>query len=176
MEELGYGVRLAQDGLEAWEAYRVQPVRLVICDWLMPRMNGLELVKRIRAANANEYTYIILVTANVGERANYIEAMESGVDDFIAKPIDRTELEWRIRVARRIIEANSRIKNLESMLTVCAYTKRINFPQEGWQSLEEFMRNHLGVTVSHGIDPEYYENTLKPQLESLVAAGKVDGN
>lgn len=170
LKELGHTVASASDGEEAWRMYQTMPTRIVVSDWLMPKMDGLELLRRIRAEAKGEYTYFILLTANVGQRENYFQAMKAGVDDFLAKPLDRMELEIRLRVAERILTATSRIKSLENMLTICAYTKKINFPDEGWQTIEEFMRNHLGITLSHGIEPNYYENVIKPQLEQLKAA------
>jgi len=142
---------------------------MVITDWLMPRLDGLELVRRIREKDLSDYTYVVHLTANIGQRENYFKAMEAGVDDFLTKPLDRIELEIRIRVAERILKASSHIHSLESVLTICAYTKKVNFPDEGWQTIEEFMRRHLGLTVSHGIEPEYYDQVIKPQLEQLKA-------
>ena len=167
LEELGHVVSVAADGEEAWEMYRKQPCRLVITDWLMPRLDGLELVRRIRSEDMSDYTYVVLLTANIGQRENYFKAMQAGVDDFLTEPLDRIELEIRINVAARILKASSHIHSLESVLTICAYTKKINFPDEGWQTIEEFMRKHLGLTVSHGIEPEYYDKVIKPQLEDL---------
>ena len=172
LEELGHVVTVATDGVEAWDAYQAQPCRLVITDWLRPNMAGLELVRRIREEELTDYTYVILLTANIGQRENYFHAMDTGVDDFLTKPMDRLELEIRLRVAERILKASSHIHSLESVLTICAYTKKINLPDEGWQTIEEFMRNHLGLTVSHGIEPEYYEREIKPQLEQLKARAK----
>jgi CheY-like chemotaxis protein len=176
LEELGHVVTVAADGQEAWDCYRTQPSRLVITDWLMPRMDGLELVRRIRDDDQSDYTYIILLTANIGQRENYFKAMNAGVDDFLAKPLDRLELEIRLQVAQRILKASSHIQSLENVLTICAYTKKINFPDEGWQTIEEFMRRHLGLTLSHGIEPEYYEQVIKPQLEDLKAQSRANGN
>lgn len=167
LEELGHEVTVSSDGKEAWEAYRAQPMRLIITDWLMPRLDGLELVARVRENDLCDYTYIILLTANIGQRENYFKAMEAGVDDFLAKPLDRLELEIRLRVAERILGASSRIESLENVLTICAYTKKIKFPDEGWTTIEEFMRKRLGITLSHGIEPEYYERVIKPQLQQL---------
>ncbi len=169
LEELGHTVTVANDGEEAWDAYKAQPTRMVITDWLMPRLDGLELVRRIREKDLSDYTYVVHLTANIGQRENYFKAMEAGVDDFLTKPLDRIELEIRIRVAERILKASSHIHSLESVLTICAYTKKVNFPDEGWQTIEEFMRRHLGLTVSHGIEPEYYDQVIKPQLEQLKA-------
>jgi DNA-binding response OmpR family regulator len=167
LEELGHVVTVAADGKEAWEAYQAQPSRLIITDWLMPQMDGLDLVRKVRENDKSDYTYIILLTANIGQRENYYKAMHAGVDDFLAKPLDRLELEIRLQVAQRILKASSHIESLESVLTICAYTKKIKFPDEGWQTIEEFMRNHLGLTISHGIEPEYYDSVIRPQLEDL---------
>lgn len=167
LQELNHDVTVATDGKEAWDIYKTQPFRLVITDWLMPRMDGLELVRKVREADVADYTYVVLLTANIGQRENYFKAMQAGVDDFLAKPLDRIELEIRLQVAQRILKASSHIKSLENVLTICAYTKKINFPDEGWQTIEDFMRNHLGLTLSHGIEPQYYDQVIKPQLEEL---------
>jgi len=172
LEELGHVVTVASDGEEAWAAYKAQPSRLLITDWLMPRLDGVELVQRIRADDQSDYTYVILLTANIGQRENYFKAMKAGVDDFLTKPLDRLELEIRLQVAERILKASSHIQSLESVLTICAYTKKINLPEEGWQTIEDFMRNHLGLTLSHGIEPEYYDRVIKPQLEELKSRPK----
>jgi len=167
LQELNHDVTVATDGKEAWDIYKTQPFRLVITDWLMPRMDGLELVRKVREADVADYTYVVLLTANIGQRENYFKAMQAGVDDFLAKPLDRIELEIRLQVAQRILKASSHIKSLENVLTICAYTKKINFPDEGWQTIEDFMRNHLGLSLSHGIEPQYYDQVIKPQLEEL---------
>jgi CheY-like chemotaxis protein len=86
LEELGHVVTVASNGEEAWNAYRAQPCRLVITDWLMPDMDGLELVRKIREKDLSDYTYVILLTANIGQRENYFKAMNKGADDFLAKP------------------------------------------------------------------------------------------
>lgn len=174
LEELGHEVTVACDGQEAWDSYRTQPMRLIITDWLMPRLDGLDLVRKIRESDQCDYTYIILLTANIGQRENYFKAMEAGVDDFLAKPLDRIELEIRLGVAERILRASSRIQSLENVLTICAYTKKIKFPDEGWTTIEEFMRKRLGITLSHGIDPEYYQKVLKPQLDQLKEESQRD--
>jgi len=175
LEELGHTVTSASDGQEAWECYKLQPFRLLITDWLMPRMDGLELVQRIRENDLSDYTYVILLTANIGQRENYYKAMRAGVDDFMAKPLDRMELEIRLQVAQRILKASSHIESLENVLTICAYTKKIKFPDEGWQTIEDFMRKRLGLTLSHGIEPEYYERVIKPQLQELQAQAHGNG-
>ncbi|MCD8481730.1 MAG: response regulator [Verrucomicrobia bacterium] len=171
LTELGHSVTVASDGEEAWRMFQTTPTRIVVSDWLMPKMDGLGLLEKIRSHPKSDYTYFIMLTANVAMKESYYKAMDAGVDDFLAKPLDRVELIIRLRVAERILRATSRIESLENVLTICAYTKKINFPEEGWQTVEEFMRNHLGITLSHGIEPGYYENVIKPQLDQLKAKG-----
>ncbi len=167
LEQLGHSVTCAADGEEAWRIFDGMPSRLIVSDWLMPRLDGLDLCRRIRERPNTEYTYFIMLTANVAEDENYRIAMEAGVDDFLRKPLDAQELATRLRVAERILESTSRIQSLENVLTICAYTKRVNIPEEGWQTIEEFMDHHLGIKLSHGVDPEYYERVIKKEIEAL---------
>lgn len=100
--KLGYQVVATENGKEAWETYRRGKFRLVISDILMPDIDGLELVRRIRAHKQTNYTYIIVITALIGKK-DYLEGMDAGADDFITKPFDPDELKARLRVAERII-------------------------------------------------------------------------
>jgi DNA-binding response OmpR family regulator len=102
LQKLGYQVVATENGKEAWEAYRRGRFRLVISDLLMPDIDGLELVRRIRAQKQPKYTYIILITALIGKK-DYLDGMEAGADDFVTKPFDPDELKARLRVAERII-------------------------------------------------------------------------
>ncbi len=167
LRRLGYQTTLASDGEEAWRMFNLTPFRIVVSDWLMPGLDGLELCRRLRARPNTDYTYVILLTANLAQEGALDTAMAAGVDDFLAKPLDRHQLEVRLRVAERIVRAASRIKSLETMLTVCAYTKKINLPDGGWQSIEEFLDTHLGIKASHGIAPDYYEAVIKPELQRM---------
>ncbi|MCD8481657.1 MAG: response regulator [Verrucomicrobia bacterium] len=165
--DLGYTVIAAVDGEDAWRKFERTPTHIVVSDWLMPNMDGLDLLKKVRNHPKASYTYFIMLTANTALREYYYEAMEAGVDDFMSKPMDRMELVMRLRVAERILQSNLRMQHLEDVLTICAYTKKIKFPEEGWQTIEEFMKRHLGITLTHGIEPDYYDRIIVPQLEAL---------
>jgi DNA-binding response OmpR family regulator len=102
LQKLGYQVVAAENGKEAWEAYRKGRFRIVISDVLMPEVDGLELCRRIRNHRQSKYTYIIVVTALIGKK-DYLEGMEAGADDFVTKPFDPDELKARLRVAERIL-------------------------------------------------------------------------
>ena len=159
---------------EAWDIFDRIPYRIVVSDWLMPSVNGLELCKKIRQRPDTDYTYFILLTANVGEEKNYFEAMESGVDDFLSNPLDRQQLAIRLRVAKRILKDTSRIKSLENIVTMCAYTKKIKMEEESWQNIEGFIEKYLGIKLSHGIHPDYYEQVIVPEIEKLKKDSAVD--
>jgi signal transduction histidine kinase len=93
----------AGDGAEAWQLFVENEFPIVISDWMMPEIDGLELVRRIRASERPGYVYIILLTARV-QTADLVEGMEAGADDFVAKPFERDELRVRLRAGERIIQ------------------------------------------------------------------------
>ena len=103
LKALGHEVISTANGSEAWLAYQQDPdIRVVITDWLMPEVDGLELCRRIRGALSRSYTYVIVLTVRSGT-PNFLEAMEAGADDFSPKPFDREELKARLEVARRML-------------------------------------------------------------------------
>ncbi len=110
----GYEVTAAADGAEAWEIFQKEHFPMVISDWIMPKMDGLELLRRIRSIKRSGYVYTILLTAH-SEKDDILAGMESGADDFIAKPFDNDELLARLKVGRRItdLEQNLAQRNLE---------------------------------------------------------------
>jgi signal transduction histidine kinase len=91
-----------ENGCQAWERFQQQRFSLVLSDWMMPEMDGLELVQRIRASKSAGYTYIILLTAK-SENEALVKAMEAGADDFLIKPCHPEELRVRIREGERIV-------------------------------------------------------------------------
>ena len=101
VRSLGYETLVASDGVEGWEAWKNERTRMVITDWMMPRMDGLELCRRIREAEGSQYIYIIMVTSR--EDVNdLVRGMDAGADDFITKPFVKDELAVRIRAGERI--------------------------------------------------------------------------
>ncbi len=101
VSRLGYRCVGARDGVEAWDLFRADTYPLVITDWMMPGMDGLDLCRRIRGANRPHYVYIIILTAN-HDRGDSVTGLESGADDYVIKPYDPSELAARIGVGRRI--------------------------------------------------------------------------
>lgn len=98
-----YEVTSCVDGNEAWEALKSDDApSLVILDWMMPGIDGIEVCRRVRAARASHLTYIIMLTA-IDTRDDVIEALSMGADDFLSKPFDRGELRVRLQVGKRIL-------------------------------------------------------------------------
>jgi two-component system cell cycle response regulator len=100
----GYEVILAGDGNQAWSALQEEcPPRLAILDWMMPGLDGVEVCRRLRAANREPYVYVLLLTARTDSQ-DLVEGMEAGADDYLTKPFNATELRARLRAGRRIVE------------------------------------------------------------------------
>ncbi|WP_372720312.1 sensor histidine kinase [Novipirellula sp.] len=97
-----YTVVEAVDGEQAWNLFQEQSFSLVLTDWIMPNMDGLDLIRRIRSSKHAGYCYLILLTSK-SEKEDLVIAMESGADDFLVKPCDQEELRVRLREGERII-------------------------------------------------------------------------
>ena len=101
LRRAGYEVDTAVGGAEGWASFTEQDYPVVLVDWLMPELDGLELCRRIRNSQRPGYTWVILVSG-LGGTDRYLEGMEAGADDFVVKPCDPRELDARLRVARRV--------------------------------------------------------------------------
>jgi len=166
LERLGHEVTVAGDGQEAWTQFAAAPAEVVITDWMMPRMDGIELTRRIRARGGERYAYIMMLTALRG-RTSYLDGMAAGADDFVTKPFDKEELQARLRVAERVLGLQREVKQLQGLLPICAYCKRIRDEADAWSQVEEYVGRRTDAQFSHGICPDCYDRHLKPQLESV---------
>ena len=101
VEQLGHECLTASDGHEAWEVLQTTPVDVIISDWMMPRVDGIELCRRVRETAAAHYTYFIFITS-LGEKPEILKGIECGADDYLLKPLDYHELQMRLIVAARI--------------------------------------------------------------------------
>ncbi len=115
----GYTVHESANGREAWKALQESKAQLLVTDWEMPVMDGVELCRSVREAALPYYVFIILVTSK-GQKEEIIEGLRSGADDFLAKPFDRDELQVRLRVAERIVALESQLREARARLEVMA--------------------------------------------------------
>ncbi len=103
LREWGHEPIQAADGAEAWAILEKETIQLVLTDWLMPNLDGIGLIEKIRAQKERvEYTYTILLTSR-SEKEDVVTGMDAGADDFVVKPFDKDELRVRVRAGARII-------------------------------------------------------------------------
>ena len=104
LKKWGYDPVVTEDGEAAWDALQ-QPdaPRLVLLDWNMPGMDGLEVCRRLREHETPNPPYVILLTGR-GEKGDIVQGLEAGANDYVAKPYDNEELQARIRVGQRMLE------------------------------------------------------------------------
>ena len=177
----GFDVLVAVDGEEALRVLKGScPPEIALLDWMMPGVDGLEVCRRVRATMPNATTYIILVTAR-GGLANVVQGLEAGADDYITKPFDPRELRARLHAGARIVQlqqallerfhelqdAMMRVKQLQGLLPICSYCKKIRNDRNYWEQVDAYVASHSEAQFSHGVCPDCYEVHLKPQLERL---------
>ena len=104
LKKQGYEVLETVNGAEAWAAVREPDApRLVILDWMMPEMDGPEIVRRLRSLQTDRPPYVIMLTSK-DEKADVIAGLDAGANDYLAKPYDAGELRARVEVGRRMVE------------------------------------------------------------------------
>ncbi len=167
LHKLGHEVVAVRDGNAALELLATDPVRVVVSDWVMPELNGLELCRRVRARLGSDYVYFILLTGQSPSEANQREAIEAGVDDFLQKPLAMQDIWMRLRVAERIVRFATQVRQLEEFLPICGYCKKIRDDSNYWQQIESYINARTGTDFSHSICPDCYTRVVIPQLEAL---------
>jgi DNA-binding response OmpR family regulator len=160
LESMHHEVIVAANGTEAWEIFDRDPVRLIVSDWLMPGLDGLELCKKIRGRKKTPYTYFILLTAQETGPENYDLAAEAGVDDFLTKPLDRPTIRMRLRVADRILRYTTEIRTLKDLIPICSYCRKIRNDDNYWQMVETYINEQTGSNFTHGVCPTCMETLL----------------
>ncbi len=115
LQKWEYEVAIAKNGAEAWEMLQNNDFAMVICDWMMPELDGPELIRRIRANSKPGYLYTILLTGK-SRKDDLVEGMQSGADDFVSKPFDHDELRVRLRAGERIVNLERSLREAQAAL------------------------------------------------------------
>jgi DNA-binding response OmpR family regulator len=180
IKKFGYEVVVAADGAEAWTALqRDDAPSLVILDWMMPELDGMEICKRVREIPTATPPYLILLTAK-SEKGDVVAGLEAGANDYLIKPFDRAELRARVQVGAQVLElrqtladrvseledALAQVKQLQGLLPICSYCKKIRDEQNYWQKVDTYLSEHADVEFSHGICPDCYLRVVQPQIET----------
>jgi PAS domain S-box-containing protein len=113
--EMGHQVVETENGRQAWELLLKRPIYLVIADWMMPEMDGLELCRNIRRVAFDGYIYIVVLTSK-DRRKDLVEVFQAGADDYIPKPFDPEELKARVATGLRIVDLEARHKKMQNIL------------------------------------------------------------
>ena len=111
----------AKDGCEALELFAEHKPAMVITDWMMPQLDGLELCRRIRAEFPEVYSYLMLLTSN-DQKDNVVTGLQAGADDYLSKPFHSGELVARVGVGRRVVELQREIQSKNRQLEAMALT------------------------------------------------------
>jgi sigma-B regulation protein RsbU (phosphoserine phosphatase) len=179
LDKFGYEVVVAANGTEAWAALQsADAPHLAILDWMMPEIEGVELCRRVRATPTATPPYLILLTAKSGKE-DVVAGLDAGANDYLTKPFDRAELRARVQVGAHVLElqrnlaervreletALSQVKQLQGLLPICSYCKKIRDGENYWQRVDSYLTEHTDVLFSHGICPDCYRTVVQPQLD-----------
>ncbi len=109
LRKWGFDPVVTEDGEAAWGVLqRPDAPRLLLLDWNMPGMDGLEICRRLGEISSGNPPYVILLTAR-GEKSDVVQGLEAGAADYVSKPYDNEELQARIRVGQRMLELQSHL-------------------------------------------------------------------
>lgn len=108
LEAAGYEAVEAEDGQAAWEIFQREPFRMVVTDWIMPKLDGIGLIDKIRSNSLMRYTYIIMLTAQ-DDTVQVVRGLESGADEYLTKPFDIQELLARVASGKRILDLENKL-------------------------------------------------------------------
>jgi DNA-binding response OmpR family regulator len=176
----GHQVEATNDGAAAWTALqRDDAAPLAVLDWMMPQLDGVEICRRLRAALARS-TYVILLTAR-DRSEDLVAGLQAGANDYATKPFDAAELRARVQVGVRVAElqtaltervreleeALANVRQLQGLLPMCSYCKKIRDDSNYWSQVEEYISRRSEAQFSHGICPDCWDRVVKPQLEAL---------
>jgi phosphoserine phosphatase RsbU/P len=168
LNESGYEVIETCDGLAAWDALRqVDGPKIAILDWGMPGMDGTEVCRRAREEPRTVGSYLILLTARLGE-TEVAEGLDAGASDYLTKPFNDRELLARVRVGLRVLEVQDKlnrrvsdleealrqVKQLRELLPICGWCKKVRDDKNYWMNLESYFEMNSDIKVTTGICPD----------------------
>lgn len=146
LERMGHQPETAENGAEALMRYQQQRFPVVVSDWMMPRMDGLDLCRSLRDEPGDSYTYFILLTAR-SQRRDRLEALQAGVDDFLTKPLDPAELAARLNVADRILSWDRKLRELNESLRATSRELTSQASElDRMRQEAEYLATHDGLT------------------------------
>jgi sigma-B regulation protein RsbU (phosphoserine phosphatase) len=160
MRRWGHTVLEASDGDEAWDLCCDHEPDIVLTDWLMPRVDGVELCRRIRSAMTKEFTYVILLTSQT-QPEKLVEALRAGADEFLSKPVSQEELKARLGAGKRIVGLQRRLNS--SLMRIRDLHQRLTTAnQELRTGLEQWLKPEQPSESAEGTAP------LPPEVNRVM--------
>lgn len=168
LRKWGFDPIATEHGEQAWEVYSQSTVpTLILLDWDMPVLNGIEVCRRIRAQEIEQPPYIILITNMLG-KDDIVQGLSTGANDYVVKPYHPQELHARIDVGLRMMELQSAlttkvhelqkaledVKTLRGILPICASCKKIRDDSGYWTQVEVYIHSHSDAEFSHSLCPQ----------------------
>ncbi|HYM81547.1 MAG TPA: response regulator [Candidatus Limnocylindria bacterium] len=174
MSSEGYQVTAASDGREGMKAIVTAEPDLVISDWMMPEVDGLELCQSVKTGLREAAPYFILLTAK-GEISDKLLALQTGADDYLVKPCDQGELIARVRAGLRIVALTQQLRKtvadlqvanaeltstrnqvlrLEGNIPICSFCKKVRDGDGIWHDIDRYLTSRAQADFSHGVCPD----------------------
>ena len=141
----GHEPIVASDGIEAWATFESQTPPMVILDWQMPGLDGLEVCRRIREHPEGDTTFVLVVTARDGAD-DLTTVLDAGADDYLSKPVTPDNLQARLRIAERRIEVSRARKTAEEELRRARYLAGIG---ETTLTIQHEINNPLAALMTN---------------------------
>ena len=165
LKALGHKVVACESGAQALAALRESPFQVLITDWSMPEMDGIQLTQALRKMPRDAYTYVIMLTGR-GTREDYLTGVRAGVDALLVKPMDGALLEAQLSIAARVVAAAAHTQRLESIMTVCSYCKRVR-ANDVWVNMEQYVAKEFKTLPSHTYCPSCFAEKVEPEMKAL---------
>lgn len=189
----GYEVTAVENGEEALRILQgADPPQVILLDWIMPKMDGLEVIRRVRAEESGSSLYILLLTAKV-ETGDIVEGLDAGANDYITKPFNLAELQARVKVGERVMSLQSElsrrvvelqnaldhVETLQGLIPICMHCHNIRDDSDAWTKLESYIEVRSSAEFSHSICPDCLEKHYPEEEEGAdeedgqIEAGRV---
>jgi DNA-binding response OmpR family regulator len=175
---LGLDVIAVADGNAAWNALETlkgkEAPELAVLDWMMPGLEGIQVLRRLRTTPGFELLYVILLTSRT-DKEDVAYGLAAGANDYIAKPFDPSELEARVRVGERMVKlqrslaarvaelevALAHVHRLQGLLPICSYCKKVRNETNYWEQVDSYLSSHSDIRITHGICPQCMDTMMK---------------
>lgn len=156
--------------------------QLAVLDWMMPKIDGIDVIQQVRSRESEYPPYLILLTGKT-RKEDIVAGLDAGANDYITKPFNSAELRARVEVGKRMIEiqeelkqkvndlndAFNEIKTLKGIVPICAGCKQIRDDEGFWHRVESYVGRHTEAKFSHSMCPDCLKAYYPNDWENIVA-------